>query len=58
MLFPKKPTTSSKYSNFVRKASAAEHKRVFKKVIEESIKAQQKIIDRAKEIDAVNNRAI
>ena len=46
-LFRKKPTTSSAFSEFMRNASAREQKRVFKKVIEDSIKAQQATIDRA-----------
>lgn len=49
-LFKKKPTGSSAISEFMRNGSAREHKRVFKKVIEESIKDQQAIIDRAEEI--------
>ena len=51
-LFKKKPTTSSALSEFMRNASSREQKRVFKKVIEESIKEQQKIIDRADRMDA------
>ena len=35
--FTKKPKTSSAFSEFMRNASAREQKRVFKKVIEESI---------------------
>ncbi len=56
-LFKKKPQTSSTLSEFMRNGKAREHKRVFKKVIEESIKAQQKVIDRAKQIDAENARS-
>ncbi len=51
-MFPSKksPETSSALSEFMRNGSAREQKRVFKKVIEESIKAQQSIIDSAKQI--------
>ncbi len=55
-LFKKKPTTSSALSEFMRNASAREQKRVFKKVIEESIKDQQKINERATEIRAERRR--
>ena len=55
-LFKKKPATSSELSEFMRNASAKEQKRVFKKVIEESIKDQQKIIKRAAEIRAERRR--
>ena len=51
-LFRKKPTKSSGFSEFMRNASAREQKRVFKKVIEESIKAQQTTIERADQIIA------
>lgn len=50
-LFRKEPTYNSPLSEFMRNGSAAEHKRVFKRVIENSIKAQQKIIDRANQMD-------
>ena len=50
--FKKSPTNSSALSEFMRNGSAKEHKRVFKKVIEESIKEQQKIIDQAGRINA------
>ena len=46
----KKPKTSSDFSEFMRNASAREQKRVFKKVIEESIKDQQAIIEQARQI--------
>ncbi len=55
--FKKKPTTSSDFSEFMRNASAREQKRVFKKVIEESIKDQQAVIERADRIIAKRNRA-
>ena len=55
-LFKKKPTTSSELSEFMRNASAKEQKRVFKKVIEESIKDQQRINERAAEIRAERRR--
>ncbi len=48
--FKKSPETSSALSDFMRNVSAKEQKRVFKKVIEEAIKDQQSIIDRAKQI--------
>ena len=48
--FTKKPKTSSAFSEFMRNASAREQKRVFKKVIEESIKDQQAIIEQARRI--------
>ena len=51
-LFNKKPTTSSALSEFMRNASSREKKRAFKKIIEESIKEQQKIIDLADRMDA------
>lgn len=51
-LFKKEPTYDSPLSKFMRNGSAAEHKRVFKKVIENSIKAQQKVIDLANQMDA------
>ena len=51
-LFKKKPSKSSDFSEFMRNASAREQKRVFKKVIEESIKAQQATIDQADRIIA------
>lgn len=51
-LFRKKPTKSSEFSEFMRNASAREQKRVFRKVIEESIKAQQTTIERADQIIA------
>lgn len=50
--FKKKPKIDSAISEFMRNASAKEQKRVFKKVIEESIKDQQKVIERAAEIRA------
>ncbi|WP_424947485.1 hypothetical protein [Candidatus Spongiihabitans sp.] len=50
--FKKKPTTSSALSEFMRNASSREKKRAFKKIIEESIKEQQKIIDMADQMDA------
>ncbi len=50
--FKSKPKKDSALSEFMRNASAREQKRVFKKVIEESIMDQQKIIDRANEIRA------
>ena len=59
-MFPfskKKPTTSSAVSEFMRNASAREQKRVFKKVIEESIKDQRKVIERAAEIKAEREAA-
>ena len=46
----KKPKTSSDFSEFMRNASAREQKRVFKKVIEESIQDQQAIIEQARRI--------
>ncbi len=52
-LFKKKPATiDNALAEFMRNGSAREHKRVFKKVIEESIKDQQKIIERAAQIRA------
>ena len=51
-IFAKKPKTSSAFSEFMRNASAREQKRVFKKVIEESIKDQQAIIEQAHRIKA------
>ncbi len=47
--FKKKPTGSSSLSEFMRNGSAREQKRVFKKVIEESIKDQQLIIEKARQ---------
>ena len=47
---------NSAFSEFMRNASAQEQKRVFKKVIEDSIKAQQAIIDRADRIEAEKER--
>ena len=41
----------------MRNASAREQKRVFKKVIEESIKDQRKVIERAAEIKAEREAA-
>lgn len=49
-IFKKKPEKNSALSEFMRNASAREQKRVFKKVIEGSIKAQQATIDRADRI--------
>ncbi len=46
----KQPTESSAISEFMRNGSAREHKRVFKKVIEESIAEQQKIIDKSEQL--------
>lgn len=45
-----KPTSSSALSEFMRNGSAREHKRVFKKVIEESIAEQRKIIERSEQM--------
>ncbi len=57
MLFTKqKPTSNSVLSEFMRNGSAKEHKRVFKKVIEESIRDQQKIIEQAERIEAETER--
>ena len=51
LLFRKKPPeTSSAISEFMRNGSAREHKRVFKKVIEESIAEQRKIIERSEQL--------
>lgn len=49
-LFKKKPEQNSAISEFMRNGSAREHKRVFKKVIEESIRDQQAILQRAAQI--------
>ena len=51
LLFRKKPPEkSSAISEFMRNGSAREHKRVFKKVIEESIAEQRKIIERSEQL--------
>jgi len=46
----KQPEKSSEISEFMRNGSAREHKRVFKKVIEESIAEQRKIIERSEQL--------
>jgi len=46
----KQPAKSSAISEFMRNGSAREHKRVFKKVIEESIAEQRKIIERSEQL--------
>jgi len=45
-----KPTSSSALSEFMRNGSEREHQRVFKKVIEESIAEQRKIIERSEQL--------
>ena len=50
------PTKVNRFADFMLNGSAKEQKRVFKKVIEESIKDQQKIIDKAKQIKAEAKR--
>ncbi len=50
--FKKAPETSSALSEFMRNGSAKEHKRVFKKVIKESIREQRKVIEQAELINA------
>ena len=46
-LFKKSPAKNSAFSEFMRNASASEQKRVFKKVIEESIAEQRRTIEQA-----------
>ena len=52
-LFKKsKPTGSSALSEFMRNAPAREQKRVFKQIIEESIRDQKAVIEQAARIRA------
>ena len=46
----KAPEKSSAISEFMRNGSVREHERVFKKVIEESIAEQRKIIERSEQL--------
>ena len=50
------PTGVNRFADFMINGSAREQKRVFKKVIEESIKDQQKIIEQAEHIEAEAKR--
>ena len=51
-LFARQKTSAknSKFSEFMRNGSAREHKRVFQKVIEESIAEQRKVIEQAERL--------
>ena len=57
-IFSRKPPPKrvNRFADFMINGSAKEQKRVFKKVIEESIKDQQKIIDKANQIEAEAKR--
>ena len=52
-----KPMYNSKVSEFMRNGSGEEHERVFKKVIDQSIKDQQKIIAQGEIIEQAERLA-
>ncbi|MDA7956626.1 MAG: hypothetical protein MPK11_04935 [Gammaproteobacteria bacterium] len=53
----KKPSEDSALSEFMRNAPAREQKRVFKKVIEQSIAEQRKVIEKSEALAAAGGHA-
>jgi hypothetical protein len=48
----KKPTRQTRFSDFVRNASSAEKKRVYRVVLEKATAEQKAILAKAREMDA------